>query len=145
MRYLPPLIIGFLALGGCSEPEKPSLNCTVQHLGPRTSPAVAAKQVERRIEATLSEPANNLWKFSGTITSAMNDEEVTPISGHYYRYPNGNFDLVASTDAERITVMPSNALLRSHELQGVVMRGGETVSTGLPITASCQVSIPEGD
>jgi len=99
--------------------------------------------LEANLEA--SDLTDGVWRFSGQIKA--DDEEGTeePIEGLYYEYPNGGFDLIASTKRARITIMPSNDILQERGLQGVIMKNGETVSSGRPISASCHVLEPEGE
>ena len=128
----------FVTLAACSGAQKPTLSCELSHAGKD-----ASSQIDRRITATLTEfSEEGVWRFEGEIATIGNDDASSPIRGYFFQYDEDKFDLMASTERERITVMPDNEILKERALQGVTMPVGGDVSTGTPLSASCQTSLP---
>lgn len=145
MSKLRFIVVPFLLiqLCSCDQIKQPVLECRLSSLDDRFSANTPAQEVVRRIKATLSDRSQSgVWQFDGTIDSFDRDGDFSNISGHFHKYDDGTFDLIATTDGERITVMPSNALLKLRGLTGVTMRNGETVSSGSALTATCHPSFP---
>ncbi len=131
-----PICVAFAA---CSGAQQPTLNCELSYAGGGSS-----SQIERRILATLTEFSDEgVWTFEGKIVTDGSSDAASPITGYFFQYDEDNFDLVASTERERITVMPDNDFLKERALQGVTMPPVDGhVSTGTPLSASCQTSLP---
>lgn len=131
-------------LAGCGVADRPSLTCAISHLGPRESSTSPASEIEREIAATLSNRSKEgVWDFSGKLRSIGDDTRASEVSGSFYQYDNGTFELVASAGNEQLVVMPENSILQERGLQGVRFQEGGHVSTGTPLNASCNTSIPE--
>jgi hypothetical protein len=130
-----PLCLSMTACGGT---EKPTLRCELSHFdGSSRSP------IDRQIAASLTGFSNEgVWEFVGELTVDGNSDAGVPITGHFFQYDKDKFDLVASAGRERITVMPDNKILKERGLQGVTMPAAGHVSTGIPLSASCQTSLP---
>jgi len=126
-------------MAGCNNARQPSLECALTEQALRSSEGRA--EVAHVLNATLeaSDLTDGVWSFSGHFTTSAEGRAEEPVRGYYYEYLSGDFDLVAWTQSARITVMPSNETLKERGLQGVIMRNGQTVSTGRPVTASCEL------
>jgi len=132
-----------MQVAACDKIKQPALDCRLSNLGNRPSADAPAREIVRRIKARLSNRSKSgVWNFDGTIESVHSNSKSSKISGHFYEYDDGGFDLVAATDEERITVMPSNPRLKIRGLTGVTMRNGQTVSSGRGLTAICRTSLP---
>jgi hypothetical protein len=128
----------FATVAACSDAHQPTLNCELSHVR-----AGSSQSTKRRITATLTEfSEEGVWKFEGEIATDDSSDAASPITGRFFQYNEDKFDLVASTDRERITVMPDNEFLKERAIQGVTMPIGGHVSTGTPLSASCQTSLP---
>src|SRR6478609_2168034 len=131
-------------MAGCKSAPQPSLECTLteQALNSSEDPAGITHVLKASLEA--SDLTDGVWGFSGDFTTTAKQGAEGPVRGSYYEDASGNFELVASAPDARITVMPSNAILKERGLQGVIMRNGQTVSTGRPVTASCDLQDIKG-
>lgn len=128
----------FVTIAACGGAHQPSLNCELSH-----AEEGLPSQIERRVSATLTDFSDEgVWKFEGKISTGGSIEDGTSITGYFFQYDEDKFDLIASTERERITVMPDNKFLKERGLQGVTMPVGGHVSTGTPLSASCQTSLP---
>ena len=146
LAFILPILLGLSACDRGSHltlASQPSLDCNLSHLGPRVSSTAPASLIERRIEAKLSNPSESgLWEFTGTISPSDDGTKGSQVSGSFYQFDDGSFELVADVDTENIVVMPGNTILQDRGLQGVTFEEGGPVSTGIPLTATCMVANP---
>ena len=138
------LVFGLTACEQSDQSVRTTLSCELSHLGKRENATTAATQIERRIEATsLDDSEPSVWNFRGTIGDENGDSKSSQANVFYHRFEDGSFELVVEAGTERIVVMPGNEILQERGLQGVTFQKGGRVSTGAPLTASCETQTPE--
>ncbi len=132
------------AAASCAPSNETTLACTIVEPYPTNATDQLINQDRHRIEARLLDKSQDgVWDFEGRIYLSKSGGNGEPIRGYYYEYGNGDFDLVASSSDMRITIMPSNSILQERGAQGVIMRNGQTVATGLVVSATCRARTRE--